>query len=427
MDKLPQEIDQLQNQLKGSTRLIETTCKLASLHDLDEVLNTITSTVCDAMDCERATLFLYNSDRNELYTRIVTELEIEEIRLPIDIGIAGWVARRRKLANIPNPSVDARWDSSVDKQTGYETRSILAFPLISVHEGRLLGVLQLINKCKEEKFSDFDEQLVQCFAVHASSALERALLIDHIRKTHLMEIDIEMGRTIQGNFLPKTTPDVPGYEVETWWEPAEAVSGDYYDFMRFNDGRVGVAIGDVSGHGIGPSLIMASVRAMFHVLKRTGSSPEFLLSLIAESIAPDLQEGRFITFLLGALDPDKHEFTYSNAGHGPALYYECETRTFHHLETTSPPMGFISDLDLPAADPIRMKTGDLLILATDGAIELRNPKEEIFGRERLEEVILNSHEEPADSIIANLRQAIHSFHPETRPPDDISMVLIKRS
>ncbi len=426
MDNLPQDTDQLQKLLKSSSRLIETTCKLASLHDLDEVLNTITSKVCDALDCERASLFLYNSDRNQLYTRMVTELEIEEIRLPIDAGIAGWVARRRKLANIPIPFSDARWDSSFDKKTGFKTRNILAVPLISIHEGRLLGVLQLMNKGNEQQFDEFDEQLVQCFAMHAASALERAILIDHIRKTHLMEIDIEMGRTIQGSFLPKSTPIVEGYELSTWWEPAEAVSGDYYDFIEFDDERLGIVMGDVSGHGIGPSLIMASVRAMVHVLQKTGSTPEVLLSMIAESIAPDLQEGRFITFLLGALDPEKHLFNYSNAGHGPALHYQCKTNTFHHLETTCPPMGFIVDLDIPEATPIKLEQGDLLILATDGVIELKNKNDEIFARDRLEALISKCHEESTETILSNVREAVNNFHPEEHPPDDISMIIVKR-
>lgn len=426
MEKVPQDTDQLQKQLKSSSRLIETTCKLSSLHDLDAVLNTITSTVCEALGCERASLFLYNEERNQLYTRVVTELEIEEIRIPIDSGIAGWVARRRKTANIPVPFADARWDSSFDKQTGFETRNILAVPLVSVHEGRLLGVLQLMNKSEDQQFDAFDEQLLQCFAVHAASALERTFLIDNIRKNHLMKIDVEMGRTIQGSFLPKSTPEIEGYELVTWWEPAEAVSGDYYDFIRFKDNRFGVILGDVSGHGIGPSLIMASIRAMVHVLKKTGSSPEVLLSMISDSIEPDLKEGRFITFLLGALDPENHEFHYSNAGHGPALYYESETNTFHHLETTSPPIGFIVETDVRAARPITLNQGDLLILATDGAIEVRNKKDDIFGRERLEEAVYEYRDKPAEMILSNVRDAIHNFHPEEHPPDDISMIIIKR-
>ncbi len=419
------DIDKLQQQLSGSMKLVEVTCHLAAQHDLESILQTVTDSVCEALTCERASLYLYDEQANELYTRVVTELEIAEIRTSVEGGITGWVARRKKIANIPDPHLDARWNSAIDRQTGFHTRNILAAPVVSPHDGRLLGVLQLLNKI-EGKFEENDEQLIQAFASHAATALERALLLEEARRSHEIQVSIEMARSIQAGFLPARLPNIPGYEVAAWWQPAEAVGGDYYDLVDLPNGRLGLAVADVSGHGVAASLIMASVRAMLHVLTRTLSEPDEIISLLSETIDPDLHEERFITFLMVALDPQTHEVTFANAGHGPALHFSREPQTFRKLNSTGLPMGFLTDFKMPRGQPISLEAGDLLLLATDGAIELRNNQDEMFGLERLEQIVRENRHLPAPEMLNVIRKAITSFNKEEHPPDDITLLLLER-
>jgi serine phosphatase RsbU (regulator of sigma subunit) len=419
------ERDALQKRLVGSMKLVETTCQLAGQHDVGAVLETVTSDVCEALSCERASLFLYDEHSNQLYTHVVTELEIGEIRSSIENGITGWVARRRKIANIPNPVSDARWNSSIDRRTGFQTHNILAAPLISPRDDRLVGVLQLLNK-HEGRFDEFDEQLIQAFAVHASTALERAQLLEETRRSQMLELDFKLGRQIQTSFLPEKLPEVPKYDIAAWWEPAESVSGDYYDVVRLQDGRIGLIVADVSGHGVGPSLIMASVRAMFHVLARRLSDPAEILSLLSETMAPDLTEGRFITFLMVALDPETHEATFANAGHGPALHFTRSTGEFASLGSTGLPLGFATDHRFENAPTIRLEPGDLLLLATDGAIELKNEQNEMFGRKRLQELTSENRHLPAPELRDLLRESISSFNSEQHPLDDVTLIILER-
>lgn len=422
-DVLDQEA--LQERLNGLTKLAETTCALAAQHDLDRILRTVTSGACEAMGCERASLFLYDSDHKELFTRVVTKLEIEEIRQPADNGITGWVARHGQVANVADPRQDARWNSSVDRKTGFQTRSILAGPVISALDGRLLGVLQLLNK-RHGVFDEFDEQLLCAFASHAASALERAELLEESRESHELQLSVEMGRQIQRSFLPDELPQVPGYEVAVWWEPAEAVSGDYYDVVHLPDGRLGLAIADVSGHGVGPSLIMASVRAMLHVVTRRYSEPARILSLIAETIAPDLRGGRFITFFMGALDTERHVLTYANAGHGPALHFQRAEGTFQTLKSTGLPLGIVDGDGVESGPDVELASGDVLFLGTDGAVEIRNQHGEMFGRERLQQIIYENRRRPAVEILDALRQAITEFCPSCPPADDVTLLVLER-
>lgn len=407
------------------SRLLEVALRLATEHDLTRILQIVTNGVCGAVDCERASLFLIDDAKRQLYTRVVTELEISEIRQSIEHGITGWVARHRQIAHVPEPQDDERWDSSVDRRTGFVTRNILCAPVISNVDERLVGVLQLLNK-SGAGFSDFDEQLIRAFAAHAATALERRRLQEEALHAHELEAAMEMGRRIQRGFLPETLPTIPGYEVAAWWQPAEFVSGDYYDWLALADGRIGFALGDVSGHGLGPSLIMASVRAMLHVLTRTASEPDRIVELLAESIAPDLKQGQFISFLLVALNPQTHHVCFANAGHAPALHLDAAAASFRRLDATRLPLGFPKLLSSGSNPQLTLAPGDMLVLGTDGCIEVRDAGGTMFGNERLQQVVLAHRDQPAAEIVAAVRDTVQQFHGRPLPPDDSTLLIIKR-
>ena len=129
-----------QQRLSALVRLLDVTRELAAEVDLNTILQTIAQAACQALVCERATLFQYDPARNELFTRVATELEVSDIRRSLDHGISGYVARHRQMVNVPDPAKDPRWSPEIDRRTGYHTRNILAAPLTSPRDGALLGV-----------------------------------------------------------------------------------------------------------------------------------------------------------------------------------------------------------------------------------------------------------------------------------------------
>lgn len=413
----------LEHRLDALHRLIELTGQLAAEHDLDAVLAAAAKLACHAVGCERATLFVYDEPSHTLVTRVATELEVQELRLPVGDGLAGWVAEHRTLANVIDPRSDLRWSDVADRITGYTTRNLLVAPLVAPGD-RLVGVLQLLNKA--DGFDEFDERLLTAFASHAAIAMERARLLDESKRSQALLMDLDIGRRIQTGFLPKTLPTVPGYELAAWWEPAEGVGGDYYDVLRLPDGRLGLVIADVSGHGIGPSLLMSGVRAMLHVLARTESDPSRIVSLLSETIRDDFELGRFVTLLFVALDVERNELNWVNAGHGPSLLLDRKSGVCRMLETTAMPLGFADDHHFPAAGPLPFDPGDLLLLATDGAIELRNEADEMFGRQNLERVFRAHQHEPAGAVCDALKSAISSVCPGCPPPDDVTLLVLER-
>ena len=423
--RLEQSLRNARSHLDATMMLVEITRDLAGLTDLDRVLETVTRRVCEALHCERASLFLHDEQAGELFTRVTTQLEIREIRTSMETGIAGWVARNRKIASIPDPRADSRWDSSVDRRTGFQTRNILAAPLISSHDDRLVGVLQLLNR-REGHFDQFDEQLLQAFASHAATAIERSRLVNEARRAETLQVAIDLGHRIQKSFLPGRLPELPGYELAAWWEPAEAVSGDYYDVVHLPDGRTGLAMADVSGHGVGPALLMASARSMLQAACRSHSDPAAILALISQLICADLQEGRFMTFLVAALDARQHRLAWANAGHAPAIHLRRGAGDFAELRSTGLPVGFEETLSPPEAPPVSVDPGDLILLATDGLIELRNDQGEMFGLQRLKQLLLDHQTLPAPALLNRLRAAVADFRPRRELDDDITVLLVER-
>jgi phosphoserine phosphatase RsbU/P len=292
-------------------------------------------------------------------------------------------------------------------------------------DGRLLGVLQLLNKAGDG-FDDFDEQLIQVFAGHAATALERRRLLDEARQSQQFAAAFETARGIQVGLLPQQLPTVPGYRLAALWQPAEFVSGDYYDWLQLPDGRLAIVVGDVSGHGIGAALLMASVRAMLHVLVRTHSTPEAILSLLHEGLVADLRDSRFITLVMATVDPVTHAVRFANAGHAPALHYRAATDEFVRLQATSLPIGF-PQIELPSVDTqLSLEPGDLLMLGTDGIVEVANDAGDLFRTERLMDLVRRHHRGGPQHLVRIIGETIQDYHGKPLLPDDCTLVVLER-
>lgn len=412
--------------LSALVRLLDVTRELAAEVDLNTILQIIAHEACQALVCERATLFQYDPQREELFTRVATELEVSEIRRALDHGISGYVARHRQMVNVPDPPKDPRWSSAVDLQTGYHTRNILAAPLTSPRDGALLGVLECLNN-EGGPFDEFDEPLLEAFAQHAAVALDRARLVEQLRERQELDFALGLARDVQRRFMPECLPPIAGYDAATWWRPHQAVGGDYCDVMPLGDGRVGVVAADVSGHGLGVSLLMASVRAALRSLLLAHSGVGRLLELLNHAMASDLAEGHFITIILAALDPRRHTLEFANAGHAPALHYSAATQQIAALESTGLPIGVADDETYPLGETISLGVGDWVLLGTDGIVEATRPDGDAFGYDRLHASICEFAHVPANEFVSRLGQRVEDFCGGDPPTDDLTILAVRRT
>ncbi len=155
--------------------------------------------------------------------------------------------------------------------------------------------------------------------------------------------------------------------------PAEAIGGDYYDFIALLDGSLGVAIGDVSGHGVGPALFMAEARALLRAFAETEGDVSEIMRLVNRVLVANVDEDRFITLLLAKLDPRTRTLVYVSAGHQPGFLLSSDGVVKQPLTSTGYPLGILSDATFPASAPIALEPGDIVMLVTDGIVEARAP------------------------------------------------------
>jgi len=239
------------------------------------------------------------------------------------------------------------------------------------------------------------------------------------------EIQLVAAQRIQRHILPGQTPVLSGFEVAGASYPAEFTGGDTFDYLAMRDGSAGFAIGDVSGHGLGPALLMASTHAHLRSLAQTFTDAGEILALANASLVRETGDDQFVTLLLGRLDPRTRAFVYASAGHPAGYILDASGSVKACLESTSVPLGIWPDVDFPPGDPVMLEPGDLVLLITDGILEARSPTGDYFGTGRALEVVRAHRGQAAGEIIEALYWAVLEFSESRKPADDVTAVVIK--
>ena len=231
---------------------------------------------------------------------------------------------------------------------------------------------------------------------------------------------LNVASTIQAGFFPAELPSCSGYRMAGASEPCDATGGDYYDAFRLDETRTAVVIADVTGHGLGPSLLMATCRSALHALAHTGLEPGELLQRLEQQLERDLTHGRFITMLVGVLHEDGR-FVYANAGHAPAMVTTAAGGT-RNLPSHRPPLGVIIPLDgEELQSEVQLEPGDRVLLASDGVNEAQNPQNVQFGTDPIHRVMSDGGL-ACDQVVATLRRDVGT-HRHPRPADDDLTIL----
>jgi serine phosphatase RsbU (regulator of sigma subunit) len=247
------------------------------------------------------------------------------------------------------------------------------------------------------------------------------------RQVERLQHDLEIARSIQQSLLPTSTPKIEGFEVAGWNLPADQTGGDYYDWQVFPDGRFLAALGDVTGHGIGPALLTAACRAYV----RANFSPDrgmlMAMQQVNAALSNDVGRGRFVTFVAVICTPGSPLVELLSAGHGPLFHYLLRQDSFDAISSQGLPLGLMPDFVSDPPKILDLNPGDLLVLTTDGFFEWANAQEEQFGIARMEDTIRASREKTPTEIISALYKAVIDFSGGTKQDDDLTAVVIKRN
>ncbi|MCC7010306.1 MAG: SpoIIE family protein phosphatase [Acidobacteria bacterium] len=404
------------------SRLLEVSRHLGATIELQPLLAGIERAALDVLRCERASVFILDRERGELFSRLATG--VQEIRFPADRGIAGEAAQRMAVVNVPDAYADPRFNPEIDKTTGYRTRSILTLPMIG-HDGELMGVLQLLNKLSGP-FTANDEELARTLGALAGVALQRQLLLEAFAEKKKLERDLAIARDIQQGILPDAAPALDGFDIAGWNKPADETGGDLFDFIEVAKGRVGVMAGDATGHGIGPALVAVECRALIRALALSTPDLAHILGTTNTLLAKDLSDSRFVTLCLAFVDGPGATIAFASAGHGPLLHYRAATDSFQELEISGPPLGLFDGMSYEPPPPIAMARGDMFIVPTDGFYEYTGRDGTFFGNARIQDVMRAHRHEPAAVMAARLYDAVMAFAAGAPQLDDMTVVIVKR-
>ena len=398
---------------------------LGSERNLDRLLDRILAACSELVDAERASLFLVDADRNELWTRIAQGDGVGHITLPMGKGIAGTVAATGTAVNIPAAYADPRFNPEHDQLTGYVTRSILCMPLTS-HTDQVVGVIQVLNKRDGQPFCAYDEQLLSALCSQAGVALDNAQLILRDRDRQRMEREMELARQIQLSLLPQSHPQVVGWRFASFSQSCDETGGDYYDFLTRSRGSVDLVVGDVSGHGIGSALLMSSARASLRALHRGTDAPSDLMGGLNRLLTGDMGDDAFMSMILTRLD-DLGGGSWVSAGHEAPLVLRADGTWATVPGDGGLLLGLMQDWEYVANNLPRLHPGDCLVLMTDGIFEAQRPDRPCLGLEAIAQGMVSAAGQGAEAVCAAVVARVRAHLDGHAPHDDMTLLVAERT
>ncbi|MBN1943527.1 MAG: SpoIIE family protein phosphatase [Phycisphaerae bacterium] len=412
--------------LQDLQKVLDISRAMVATHELDDLLPLIIHHSLELLEAERATLFLHDEARNELVARIATG--VRELRVPADKGFCGETVRTGKTLVVPDAYADSRFNPQVDKDTGFHTRNIMSVPLRG-YEGKLVGVLQVLNK-RTGDFAPYDVELAETLGAQAGVVIQRARLIEHYVQKQKMERAMQIARDIQRGLLPEAAPEIPGFDAAGLSEPADETGGDTFDFIPLPNGRWAFVVADATGHGIGPALVIAETRAMLRasaqLTRAESTSVAEILRTANQLLARDLGGGTFVTCFLGVLDPAAGVLTYASAGHGPLLFYHRAEDAFEQVAATSLPLGVMEEAEFDEVRQFKFAPGDWVVVTTDGVFEAMDARKNMFGVERMLDAIRSRRDGSAKDLIAELQSTVARFAAGLPQADDLTAIALKK-
>jgi sigma-B regulation protein RsbU (phosphoserine phosphatase) len=405
-------------------RILEVSQKLAESFDPMQLLNEVVEAGKEVLLADRGSLWIYRGDHHDLELKVPRESQDDPpIRVTAGRGLVGECLEKRQIINVPDAYGDPRFSDSVDRTTGYRTRSILSIPLLG-RQGEPVGVMQLLNK-QGGVFDRNDEMAATALAAQCAVTLQRTHLTEALLLKERLDEEVNLAREIQMSTLPNVMPEVLGYDLHGKFLPADQTGGDMFDLVMLDD-RLFILLGDATGHGFGPALSATNMQAMLRVAFRCGADLAQAYRHVNNQLTEDLPDDRFLTAFMGFLDPQTHEVLYYSGGQGPLLHFHAAENRCEWLQPTHFPVG-IMELDDPGeASTIRMAPGDVLALLSDGIYEYANDQGAQFGEERVAELMGFHGHLPMSMLGKELLQAVFEFGEDQPQADDITIVLIRR-
>jgi sigma-B regulation protein RsbU (phosphoserine phosphatase) len=419
------DIASLEKSLQIYKGLVEVSGLINSITNYDELLRAILDVARRVILAEAASLFFVNEKTGCLDLAITSYAEGEfsapKISVPKGRGISGWVFEHGEGILIPDAYADDRFYKDADRQTGFRTRSLLCAPL--KRDGKVIGVLQILNPRTKEAFEQEDLEGFTAYANLTATAIEKLRALERMRSQERVERDLAIAAEIQHELLSRALPTtIPGARFAAHNEPASNVGGDFYNVFVKSPYEIYFAIGDVSGKGIAASLLMAQTLSAMQFVFAATTSPADAMAKLNATLQERIVRGMFVTSMVGRITPAAGRIEIASAGHCKPVLIRANGSAVVIETEGSLPLGILPKVAYRQGK-IDIHPGDWLVAFTDGLSESKNPDSgEFFDEWIVPSLEGKSFRDPED-VVSTLRAAEAAHRGTGRQHDDLTILV----
>lgn len=391
---------------------------------VDEVLPKVLSSLFELFPAADRGFIVMQDEEGNLIPRWVktrgTRDETETIR--ISKTIVREVMKNKEAILSMDASEDSRFDSS-QSIADFSIRSMICAPLLDA-DNNAFGVLQIDSIQGRGQFGEEDTDLLAGVAAYAGILINNARMHERALRQKEVEQDLKLATGVQKAFLPHHPPHAPGFRVCSFYQAANHIGGDYYDYIPLPDGRVAIVVADVVGHGVAAAMFMAKLSAETRFCLASDADVARAIEHLNDRMS-ELQVDRFITFLVMVLDPSSNEVTIVNAGHMSPMVRHASTGTVSEPgeQESGLPIAIDSGMDYESVT-FPMEAGDLAVMYTDGINEAMDHNDQEFGTDKIRE--LTAKDGNAEAVRDRIVRAVQEHVGDADPFDDMCLVVIER-
>jgi len=353
-------------------------------------------------------------------------VEACELTLAAEEPLVQKIAQKKKEITIYDIQEDPLFEAerAACEKTFEQWGATLIIPLI--YEDQLTGMIFLGRKKSGKFYRREDINLLNILANQGAVAIENAQMVDEVIEKERMEEELNIARDLQVSMLPAETPRIEGFEIAAFSESAREVGGDFYDFIEMGAAKAGMVIGDVTGKSVSGALVMSASRSVFRMLSEQELTVADSMMHANRRLKKDIITGMFVALLYAIFDSRDKTLTLCSAGQTQPIHVAAKTGEAILVETKGDtfPLGILDDSNYEDTQ-LALETGDKVILYTDGIVEAMNEQEEIYGFDRLLDVVKNSQTMTAETLLEEIKRQVNEFAGDTPQHDDITIIVVQ--
>jgi sigma-B regulation protein RsbU (phosphoserine phosphatase) len=401
---------------------------MTSLLDLGQILNRMVQTFMEDMFIDTSSVVLLTSAGTEYQVTLADgerKQDVEKIVLNRDDPLMEIIEERKKELTKYDVLEDPKFRSvSESCAANFEAlNASLMVPLI--YQDKVIGILSLGQKKSGKFYNRQDIDLLNAIANQSAVAIENARMVEEVIEKERMEEELSIARDLQVSMLPADCPQIEGFEIAAFSVSAREVGGDFYDFIEMDKEKVGFVIGDVTGKSVSGALVMSASRSVFRMLSEDELTVGESMIRANRRLKKDVKTGMFVALLYAVLNAQDRSLILCSAGQTQPVHIAAQNDRATLIETEGDtfPLGILDDADYEETR-IQLEAGDKVVFYTDGIVEAMNEEEEMFGFDRLLEMVQSSKSNTADDLLNEIVNKVKDFTGSAPQHDDLTVIVV---